>query len=947
MPKTDENVIAELRGIANKVGSTQPASAILKNLDQAALISKLVKPGRDRGTFRPTDENAEIGMINTGIEQISKVVMARVEDNENIFKLFPDIELAVQIVVSSVLSPKDMVGHELIYRTATSVLPSQVTAKLVEYVHAEVDGEYKLKDDLQTILRDALFKTGSHVRLTLPESAVDELINSTKVISTESIYSSDIFSRRQDGFSLRNLGFLGDTHEPENKSQFALESMFSSAARETYNGALHIGMTHKSEIVEFDKLKELLSKSIEVSDNYHALKLPRLIEKATQQQVERLTPSALHSISVSAMESYYQFQEQKKEGKATPGEIGSMVYKSGKADYKPFVRIPTPLNLKRKSVGRPLVMTIPSEAAIPVHVPGNPSEHIGYFIPSDVDGNPVTVDSVGYDSGGGLSSILQSDRSNSTTASLLTEKAKRNLGSDSYVPIIDHISELYANIIEADLLERLSKGVYSRKLTVGRNNEIYRIMLARTLSGQYTRLIYIPADYVTYFAFNFHRNGVGKSYLDDLSNITSLRAMVLFSKVMAKVKSSITTTLATIKLDERDRDPVKTIEMAKHLVAKARQQYFPHGLNRVVDLTDWIQRAGIEFAFENHPGLPTTSFNFESKNIQHTMPDDDLDEMLRYQQYMHLGLSPETVDSAAKAEFATTIEQNSILFARRITSLSNIFSKDLTDFVQKLIKHDQEILKGLMKIILENKGEIESVLGDEEREFMAANPNGFIGYVLEIFIDSLEVDLPKPESTRNASQKAALEQYEEALDKSLEYIFSADVVPSDLAGESSQYVDTIKVAWKAALMRKWMAENNYTPEAFDITDIAEDGKPMADLLTTVTSYNKNVMLNIAGFLKKMQGAKAASDKDLAAIGAQPSGGGDSGGSDEGGSDEFSDGGAFGGGEGSDEMGEGNPFDEAGEALGETAPAAEGEENPEESGEAPSGSDTMTGKTPFG
>ena len=230
---------------------------------------------------------------------------------------------------------------------------------------------------------------------------------------------------------------------------------------------------------------------------------------------------------------------------------------------------------------------------------------------------------------------------------------------------------------------------------------------------------------------------------------------------------------------------------------------------------------------------------------------------------------------------------------------------------------------------------------------MAANPNGFIGYVLEIFIDSLEVDLPKPESTRNASQKAALEQYGEALDKSLEYIFSADVVPSDLAGESSQYVDTIKVAWKAALMRKWMAENNYTPEAFDITDIAEDGKPMADLLTTVTSYNKNVMLNIAGFLKKMQGAKAASDKDLAAIGAQSSGGGDSGGSDEGGSDEFSDGGAFGGGEGSDEMGEGNPFDEAGEALGGETPAEGGEENPEESGEAPSGSDTMSGKTPFG
>lgn len=945
MPKTDENVIAELRGIANKVGTAQPASTILKNLDQAALISKLVKPTRERGTFKPTDENAEIGLVRTGIEQISKAVMSRVEDNENIFKLFPDIELAVQIVVSSVLSPKDMVRHELIYRTLPSFLPSQVTAKLTQFVHDEVDNEYKLTEDLQTILRDALFKTGSHVRLTLPESAVDELINANKVISAESVYSPDIFTPAKEGYAVRNLGFLGDSHAVSTKNKITLESMFSGAAKVDYNGSLRVTDKHKSDIFEIEQVKSLMTNGVEVTDNFHLLKLPKLIEKATQQQISRLTPSGFDNITVPALESYYEFQAVKQSGRATPGEIGSMVYKSGKADYKAFVRIPTPLNLKRKSVGRPLVMVIPSEAAIPVHVPGNPSEHIGYFVPTDVDGNPVTVDSAMYDSGGGLSSILQSDRSNTTTASLLTEKAKRNLGSDSYVPVIDHLSELYADIIEADLLERLSRGVYSRKLNVGRNNEIYRIMLSRTLAGQYTRLIYIPSDYVTYFAFNFHRNGVGKSYLDDLSNITSLRAMVLFSKVMAKVKSSITTTLATIKLDERDRDPVKTIEMAKHLVAKARQQYFPHGLNRVVDLTDWIQRAGIEFAFENHPGLPSTSFNFESKNIQHTLPDDDLDEMLRYQQYMHMGLSPETVDSAAKAEFATTIEQNSILFSRRITVLSNAFSKNLTDLVRKLTKHDQEILKGLMAIILENKGEIEASLGDEEKEFAAQNPNGFIGFVLETFVNSLEVDLPKPESTRNASQKAALEQYEEALDKSLQYIFSGDVIPSDLAGESNQYVDTIKVAWKAALMRKWMAENNYTPEAFEITDIAEDGKPMADLLTTVTAYNKNVMLNIASFLKKMQAAKAASDKDLQAIGAEASGSGgsssDSGSGGEGGSDDFTEGGGFGGEEGSDGLSGGNPFEETG---AEEAAGGGGSE-PKEG--ASSTSDEMSGGNPFG
>lgn len=916
--QSKRSIISELRGIADSNGSVRPASSILNDLSSAAVMSKLVRPVHERTNFHQNDENPEIGLINNGVEQISKSIMSRLEDNENIFKLFPDIELGVQIVVSSVLSPKDMVRHELIYRTSATSLPAPLTAKMVQYVHDEINKAYDLTNDLPVILRDALFRCGSHVRLVLPESAVDELINSKRTISAESIYSPDIFEKNGDTRTVRNIGFLGDPHVDTEKKTgiLSIESIFDGAPNKAYNGKVKGGSKAVvSDIVEVENFTSTISQFVEVTDNFHSLKLPRLVKEALEQQIKRLTPSALDTVTAPAFEAFHNYAEEKYK-KATPTEVGSMLYKAGNTDFKPFVRVSSPMNLHRKSVGRPLVMTIPSEAAIPVHVPGNPSEHIGYFVPTDIDGNPVTVDSVYYDNGSGISTMLAGDRTNTSTSNLLTEKARKNLVGDNYVPVIDHLSELYAEIIEADLLQRLSRGVYSQKLDVGRNNEIYRIMLSRTLAGQYTRLVYIPSDYITYFSFNYHRNGVGKSYLDDLSNITSLRAMVLFSKVMAKVKSSITTTVANIKLDERDRDPVKTIEMAKHLVAKARQQYFPHGLNRVVDLTDWIQRAGIEFTFENHPGLPSTSFNFESKNIQHTVPDDDLDEMLRYQQYMHLGLSPETVDSAAKADFATTVEQNSVLFSRRITVLSNQFSKHLTDHVRKLIKHDQEILSALIKMIEDNKGEIQKFFSDEEREFVEKNPNGFVGYVLEQFVGSIVVDLPKPESTRNASQKDALAAYEEAVDKALQYIISGDVLPSEIGGDANQYVENIKTAWKAALMRKWMSENNYTPEAFDITTLGDDGKPMADLLDLVSSYSENVLLNISAFIKKMQAAKAASDKDLTEIGATASTGG---GSDTG--SESDDTGGF----GDDGFGSDTPFDDGGDK--QPGEDAEGANNP--------------------
>lgn len=911
------NFLKEIRNIIDRPGVSQPASTIVKNLETAALISKFVNP-RERNIFRPTadDESANVGLVGTGVDQISQHVMHRIEDNENIFKLFPDIELAAQIVISSILSPKDMLSSELIFKTDTTPLPPQLVAKLVKVVKDEISLHYGLEEELSDILRDALFKSGSSIKLILPEAAVDHLINSQRTISTESISSTGLFVNK-DLEKIQPLGLLGDPRSSNVRRGFSLEWAGNGTSLKNYDARVYVPSDagYVSDVADVGKFSAKVSETVEVADNFHFLKMPKLVEEVNRQAVAKLTGASLKKRALKfATESF----SNDLSTKPTVRELESMVYKSASSEYKHFVRVPTAMNLRRRSVGRPLVMNLPSEAGIPVHVPGDVKNHIGYFVPVDMDGNPLTINSVAFDSGQGLTSMLQTEKSNTSLSSLLTEKAAKNLSSDGPVPIINHITELYADIIENDLMERLLKGSYGKEVQIGRNNEIYRVMLARTLKSQSTRLIYIPAEYVTYFAFNYHRNGVGKSYLDDLSNITSLRAMVLFSKVMANVKSSIATTSVNVNLDPKDTDPIKTIEMAKHLVAKARQQYFPHGLNRVVDLTDWIQRAGIEITFEGHPRLPKTSFQFESKNIEHSMPKDELEDMFRHQTYMHFGLSPETVDSAAKADFATTIEQNSVLFARRILVLGLTFSLKLTEYVQKVVSNDETIQKKLIEIFEEHKGEFEATLTDEEKDIWNQDQSGFLSYVVNNFVESIEVTLPKPDSTKNDAQTKALTAYEEMVTKGLDYIFSQEMLPSELGGKASEYVDAIKAAWKAALMRKWMAENNYAPELFDITNRDEEGKPMADLLELTKSYNENVMLNIMNFIKKMGPAIEAVNKDAENLNPDTS---DSGGGEDSGSGQDDGGDDFG-------FDEGSPFD---------SPEAEpepGGEDPQETPEEP-------------
>ena len=917
MPISEQNgFVSEVRKIVQQMGGKKPAGSILTDPELASVIAKLQRP-RDRVDTAISNPDGASGMTVAGAQEISRSIMARMEDNQNTMQLFPDIELAEQIVISSILAPKDMGSSELIYKLTDNRFPAVLTNELLGVLKEHISKNYKLREQCSDILSDAMFKKGSHVKAILPESAVDELINSNSVVATENIFPSDIFADRT-GSSLTSMNLLGspvpkDTTERRNP-KYVLESIVNAGAGVSpsiYN--------------EDESVRKALEGLVEVTDNYNLLKFQKLVDAISVSSVRKAVGTRLDKASMTfATESYKFFEGKKAEGKMTEEQMKQLLYRNSVSQYKPFLTIPSKDNLRRKSVGRPMVIDIPSEAAVPIHVPGSPEKHIGYMVPVDADGNFITLGSA-FDNAAGMAGMMSSDKSNSSLGSLLTEKARKNLAAQNEQPTIENATEIYADIIEKDFLQRLANGKYGRELRIGRNMDIMRIMLIRALKAQFTRLVYVPAEYVTYFAFKYHDNGVGKSYLDDLANITSLRALVLFSKTMARVKSSIETTHVNVKLDPRDHDPAGTLEKAKHLIAKTRQQFFPHGLNRVVDLTDWISRAGIQITFEGHPKMPTTSFDFETKNMQHPPPDDGLEEDFRYQTYMHFGLSPDAVDTAAKSDFATVIEKSSIMFSKRVTVWSDAFSEDLTDYARKILNNDNELIDALLEVLKNHKSEIDSMMTDEEKEFYTTHPKEFSEFLIYQFSSSLKVDLPKPEFTSLQNMNTSFSDRANAYKAAIEYVIDESVLPSDLGGEASNYVATLQKVWLAGLMRKWMAENNYVPEVMEISQLSEEGKPAIDLLELTESHSKNLMLAVATLLNKVKSARVATDADLAKINAGDSsssgvdtssssssedtgGGEEGGGEDDFSSNPFEDNGGKEGGEGGDVGGDENLTD---------------------------------------
>lgn len=914
-----------LARMVKAIGQSQKfpvADLVKKDPESAALLSKLVADMSPR-RISPEDQYAHHRLTSNRLPEISHDIQQRLTDYENITKLFPDFELAIQILVSSILSPKDLGPSELIYQTDEAMGPSELMATINEKIRTHHVKYYDIDNNLALYLRNALFDRGSYPIAVIPESSVDELIHGDRAISAESLEEVGLIpknpTRSLKGFP-NPMGYLGNSEKKSRR--FSFESLDSRPMTD-YDPNIKTKKETSSAIAQLLSLEDYLNSEpgkdvnprykpkdideavskIAIIDNFEYLKFPAVLLSNGKKRVNEQLAERRMSLEAYALEA----------NELSHTYLTRTLYRKQATNNEVFRRVKTEHETKRRSVGLPLVQALPTEAVIPIHVPGNPRNHIGYFVMIDEEGNPISKESQNR-----FLSLTNGTLLNQTqpVSSYLLDKARSNLVGYNDMSPMDQASSIFGRLIEDELASRIQNGVYGQKADVGWNLELYRIMLARTLANQYTRLLYIPEELLAYFALDFHPNGVGKSLLDDLKILIGIRGILLFAQVMAEVKSSINLTKVNMTLDPKDPDPWRTITVGMHEVVRMRQNYFPLGINTPIDLADWITRAGFEFGFEGHPKIPNTKFDFETRNIQHTKPDSELSENLRKQTYMALTLSPETVDQGFTGDFATSIVSNNILLAKRVYNIQRDFLVCVRKYIQTITKNDYKLRPEIYQLIKENKEDLLQYLGKQNKEeFILQNDQGekeidYIAYVDE-YIERLKVDLPKPDAKTLDNQATAFDAYTSALDNALNAYISAEFITPAMAGELSNNINDIRAAYKAQLLRDWMAKNGYMDELGDIIRTNEDGKAVIDIQDATLKHIEGLMKSSGGMIIKLNEFKAKTDKILSNAGVDTGGGG----SDFGG-DSFG---------GEDESGVGN----GSQVGGDEEPSAEVETNAEE------------------
>lgn len=844
MAKT--NRISLKSAIEAKKGSQRyPLTRMVRDDPEAAIvISKLHKDPKRVPSYNQQGNREPTSPDIWRLKELATNTSNNINDSQTAMQMLPDLELAAQILISIVLSPKDMTTVEVNYASADDITSPELKGKLIKIIKDYFDDKFKIKSFLQKALRDVLFETGSYPMVVIPENSVDYAINGYTKFALESL--NEVFDYQG---RIKPLGLLGNvTTDTPTQARTVLGiglETFNTNYKAKYNTEIKISINNKE-----------VDTNVRVIDNFNALKIPFINKKARELRHQNLiNPNNLLNFSLESEIDKLKLNDR---------ELTGLLFKDRSSKYQPIQSIKTDSELDRMMLGEPLILHLPSESVIPVFIPGNPDKQIGFFVLLDNDGNPLDL-SGDKDHYKELSSRMDS---NGSFPSAMLSKVKSSMtGFEcNNRDHLNYAASVYGEMIEADLLARLRNGRYTNGVAIAKKEEIYRIMLARSLANKNTQMLWVPESLMTYFGIKFTANGIGKSLLDDLKVINSLRAMITMANVMGLMKNSIARTGVRVKFDPEDPNPQKTLETIVHEILRSRQQIIPWGTINPADIADWAVRAGLEFVYEGHPGMPDVGIEFEDKSNNVVQPNTELMEELRKQTAMGLGLSPETLDAALQPEFATSIVRNNIMMSKRAIQLQDAFLPHLTDITRKVIKNTPSILNDLINELWDNFDSIlltpllkKKAIGNEKLKMLICKQT------LKDFLDTLETTLPKPDGISLDNQFEALETIEKILDKALDQYVGSDMFSEAIAGQMGQNANDIKAVIKSFYMRKFMMDNGILPDLAEITSTFETGEGTDQIYQSQSKIFKGLIKNFGKFLIDMRDAKGRGNKLLEAL----------------------------------------------------------------------------------
>lgn len=796
------------------------------------------------------------------VKRVSDSSLQSALDAENIQKLLPDVLKAKQILVSTILSPKDLITVNPNYSYESEFL-GEVATDLIRIVEEDLERNYKIKSKMKKHLEDMLFDYGAHISVIIPKSRIDSMINSERGWSNEayqSVKSGELIPK--------SIGVLGDP-------DISIANMIGRG--------YSVESMHNAPIKPYVGPRDF---AITVTDNPDAFKLGEITRRWQEQRIAQAYDYN-RSYSVEShglkIDTTRRVEAQKKKEDANKPMFKNAFYQRKLVlDIEENSKVDESYDYDET----PLHYDIPPEAFVPAHSPSDPENVIGGFILTDpMTGLPIRKNSVSNF----YQQLNQGMSPTSGSSSQMLGRMRSTLldygyGSQTGEQDADVMLRIFSGIVEDDIKRRLKNGLNGDDATISKNDEIYRIMFARACSQMQTQLIYIPKRFLTYFAFDYDDRGVGISLLTATKTIASIRATVSMANFFATIRNSTNYRKITLELDENDPDPDETVETTIHEISRATQQNMPMFEPNPTDIVNFIQNAGMGFEVTGHPRWATTKVDIQNTQASNVTIDTDFVDRLQMDHMGSLGVPAEAVNSSLDMEFMRNIIQNHLLFSKGAMRYQDEYTPQLTEDVRKYIAANGRLLNKLEKAVKE-KRELLRELG-----VMDTNSDRDI---VNHFVSHFKVSLPAPDLTKIDVQMEEFDKYNEALEKFLPSFISSDILGSDTAmqlGELGGNIDNLVNICRAYLQRKWLSDHGVMPELFDLIAETSNDEPAREVVDQHLIHHKSLVNLLVPLIAKLTKRNNAVGEMLEKIGAEESSDNDTTGDSGGGSDYETDGG---------------------------------------------------------
>lgn len=747
-------------------------------------------------------------------EAIVKSTAHKIRNNESILKLLPDLKIAIQIMTSSIIDPNSMVTNGFNYKAPAINLATSVKSAIINTIKNYVETNYKLEEKLPQILEEALFTKGAYVEAIIPEASVDRLINYSGGYNGVGTMS---YSNRDGEAVLVNSESLGSVFSSKaiNKPAFSIngESIVSSYSN------MDISKISKEKREQKFTLTEA-NLNLEITNDYSIL---------------RKAAKTINTLTGDVKKDKYTVNLEAEAGANTFAYLDTLFRNTNTnrpSDVEFALKEDETI---RDSLSMPLVLHLPVESVIPIYATGEPCRHVGYFVVLDQLGNPVNLTSALEDLD--LLAACGSPTPVSGATDIKTSiinKAKLGLfGGLAEVAELENIEQLYGDIVDHMIKSRLRSGDLEDLVEVKNSADIYRVMLSRALASKGTKLLYMPVELIQYYAFDYRRNGTGKSLLEDLVVLASMAGMLLYANVKSSIQNAIPITDITLELDDDDTNPMVTAEKYMSEVLRTNNVAFPLGMMEHTSLHNWVIRQGYTIKVVS-PYLPKMDVSRDTRTGTKgdaVDPSNDVYTKIMNMILKSLGISPELVEQGLKEDFAATVVIKNKLLAKRIISLQDKFMVMLTKHVRKYITNDPLLRNEIAETVTANKEVItkhvkSSVAAEEEISLDKVKAKDLVNYLIDIFRTTIEIELPYPEFGDEDEKAKAFDAYYSKLNTVVDNLYSQELLDTYFIGSANQDADKIKGMIKAGALKKWLQNNNYMTEILEWHVKQDDGHLM-------------------------------------------------------------------------------------------------------------------------